>query len=94
MTLSVVNLDPAHAAKIHVGVEGSSVKTASARVITSDAMDARPDFGTADPLSPKELKDVATRSGAVLLVAPAKSVVVVKLRLVSQPGGGAKKSAE
>jgi alpha-N-arabinofuranosidase len=94
VTLSVVNLDPAHAAKIRIGVEGGAVQGASARVITADSMDARPDFGKADPLSPKELKDVATRSGAVSLVAPAKSVVVLKLRLVSQPGRGAKKSTE
>ncbi len=79
-TLSLVNLDPARAAKIQIRVDGSGIQAASGRVITAASMDARPDFGRPDPLMPAALKDLAVRGGAVSLVAPAKSVIVLKLR--------------
>jgi hypothetical protein len=63
-------------------------------VITAKSMDARPDFGKVDPLMPAKLERVTVERGAVSLVAPAKSVIVLKLRLLTQPGGSAKKSAE
>lgn len=94
VTLSVVNLDPARAAKIQIGVQGSGFRTASGRVITAESMDARPDFGKTDPLKPEVLRNLVVRRDAVSLVAPAKSVIVLQLRLLPQPGGGTKKSAE
>ena len=94
VTLSLVNLDPNRAAKIEIDVPGNGVQTATGRVITADSMDARPDFGKADPLVPKELRNVTVRRGALSVVAPPKSVVVLQLRLLPQPGGGAKKTAE
>ena len=94
VTLSVVNLDPVRAANVQAGVDGSAIQSATGQVITAGSMDARPDFGKPDPLAPKELKGLAIRKGAVSLVAPAKSVLVLKLRLLPQPGSGAKKSAE
>ena len=62
--------------------------------ITAKNMDARPDFGTVDPLRPVAVETLAVRHSAVSLVAPAKSVIVLKLRMLAQPGGGAKKAAE
>jgi alpha-N-arabinofuranosidase len=94
VTLSLVNLDPARAANIEIGFQGAAVQTATGRVITAEAMDARPDFGKPDPLIPAALGKVSVRRGAVSLVAPAKSVVVLQLRVLPQPGGGTKKSAE
>jgi alpha-L-arabinofuranosidase len=94
VTLSLVNLDPARGAKVVIDVQGAAVQTATGRVITAEAMDARPDFGKPDPLIPEALGKVSVRRGAVSLVAPAKSVVVLQLRVLPKPGGGAKKSAE
>jgi alpha-N-arabinofuranosidase len=80
LTLSVVNLDAKRDAKILVDVSGHSPSSATGRVITAAAMDARPEFGKADPLAPAALKSVSIRRGAVHLIAPAKSVSVLKLR--------------
>jgi alpha-L-arabinofuranosidase len=93
-TLSLVNLDPRRSAKVSIGVQAGAIQSATGRVITAESMDARPDFGKADPLVPAKLERVSVERGAVSLVAPAKSVIVLKLRLLAQPGGGAKKSAE
>jgi alpha-L-arabinofuranosidase len=93
-TLSLVNLDPLRPAKISIGAQGGAIQSATGRVITAKSMDARPDFGKVDPLMPAKLERVTVERGAVSLVAPAKSVIVLKLRLLTQPGGSAKKSAE
>jgi alpha-N-arabinofuranosidase len=93
-TLSLVNLDPRRSAKISIGVQAGAIQSATGRVITAESMDARPDFGQADPLTPAKLERVTVNRGSVSLVAPAKSVIVLKLRLLAQPGGGAKKTAE
>ena len=80
LTLSVVNLDPKREAKLRIEVGGKSLGSATARVITASAMDARPEFGKADPLAPAVLKSVSVQRGVAHLVAPAKSVSVLKLR--------------
>jgi alpha-N-arabinofuranosidase len=94
LTLSLVNLDPRRDAKIQIGVEGGGIRTASGRVITAASMDARPDFDKPDPLLPAAVDKVTVRGGGASLLVPAKSVVVLQLRLLPQPGGGTKKSAE
>ena len=94
MTLSVVNLDPNRAARLEINLQEGGIRTATGRVITADSMDAKPEFGKEDPLAPRDLKNVAVRHGAVSLVAPAKSVVVLQLRLLAKPGSGTQKSAE
>jgi alpha-L-arabinofuranosidase len=94
VTVSLVNLDPQRNAKIELGVQGGAIQAATGRVITAKNMDARPDFGTVDPLRPVAVETLAVRRGAVSVVAPAKSVIVLKLRMLAQPGGGAKKTAE
>jgi alpha-N-arabinofuranosidase len=80
VTLSVVNIDPRRDARIEIQVKDLRVRTATGRVITAGSMDARPEFGKADPLAPAKLGKLAVRGGVVSLVAPAKSVVVVKLQ--------------
>jgi alpha-N-arabinofuranosidase len=94
VTISLVNLDPERNAKIELGVQGGAIQAATGRVITAKTMDARPDFGKVDPLTPVAVENLAVRRGAVSLVAPAKSVIVLKLRMLAQPGSGAKKTAE
>jgi alpha-L-arabinofuranosidase len=80
ITVSVVNVHPDKPANVQIGIEGFSARGAQGRVITATAMDARPDFGKADPLVPAKLDAVAVRRGMVSFVAPAKSVVVLEIR--------------
>ena len=80
MTLSLVNLDPRRDARVDIGAQGVQVRAASARVITAASLDARPEFGKADPLAPKPLGGIDTKRGRVSLVVPAHSVVVLTLR--------------
>jgi hypothetical protein len=54
-------------------------RTAQGRVITATSMDARPEFGKADPLAPAKLR-VSVRRGTIAFVAPAKSVAVLVLQ--------------
>jgi alpha-N-arabinofuranosidase len=80
ITLSVVNLDAADGRKIEIDLDGARVRAARGRVITAQAMDARPAFGAADPLVPRPLEGVAVRGGKVTLAAPSKSVVVLEIQ--------------
>ena len=70
---------PVRAAKIEIGTVGREIRTAPGGVITADSMDARPEFGKADPLRPAQLGRLAVRRGVTAVVAPAKSVVVLTL---------------
>jgi alpha-N-arabinofuranosidase len=79
ITLSVVNLDPVRSSRIEIAA-GVGVRAAQGRVITAAAMDARAEFGKADPLAPAKLAPVKLRGNLVSFVAPAKSVVVLTLR--------------
>ncbi|MBL8552002.1 MAG: alpha-N-arabinofuranosidase [Hyphomonadaceae bacterium] len=78
--VSLVNIDPDKPARVVVRAPGQSISRATGRVMTADAMDARPDFGAPDPLAPIPLTDVAVKDGAVEVVLPAKSVAVVEIR--------------
>jgi alpha-N-arabinofuranosidase len=80
VTLSVVNLDPRRASKLEVSVRNQGIRSATGRVITAASMDARPEFGKADPLAPAKLESIALRRGVITLVAPAKSVIVLRLQ--------------
>lgn len=80
VTVSLVNLDPKREARVEISLAGAKVRKAAGKVITASAMDARGDFGKADPLVPVALDRITTRGGAVLLTAPAKSVVVLDLQ--------------
>ena len=80
ITLSLVNLDPARAARIQLDIQGNTVRNARGRVITAGAMDARPEFGRSDPLEPTALESIRVRDGVLSLVAPAKSGISMELR--------------
>jgi alpha-N-arabinofuranosidase len=79
ITLTLVNLDPGRAARIQVDLQGRKPGSARGRVITAPHMDARPEFGKADPLAPVALEDIRVGRGVLSLVAPAKSVVALEL---------------
>jgi len=78
--LSIVNLDPQRPARIVVDVRGQAVSAASGRAITAPAIDARPDFGAADPLVPVALRTLAVEQGALHVTVPAKSVTMLEIR--------------
>jgi alpha-L-arabinofuranosidase len=80
VTLSLVNLDPRRDAKLQIDTNDQKLRTASGRVMTAASMDARPEFDQPDPLEPARLEKISVRRGAIALVAPAKSVVVLKIR--------------
>jgi alpha-N-arabinofuranosidase len=77
--VSLVNVDPTRAARVQIDVQGREVRSASGHVITSALMDARPEFGKADPLAPAALGSLRVRNGVLSLTAPAKSVISVEL---------------
>jgi alpha-L-arabinofuranosidase len=79
MTISLVNLDPGRTATVSIDTGNEGVRAATGRVITAASMDSRPEFGQPDPLAPTDLDRISVRRGIVSLVAPAKSVVVLKL---------------
>jgi alpha-N-arabinofuranosidase len=79
MTLSLVNVDPDRDARIEIDVRGLTLRAARGRVITAPAMDARPEFGAQDPLSPRKLETLRLRRGALSLTAPAKSIITLEL---------------
>ncbi len=79
MTISLVNLDPGRAANVSIDTGNKDVRAATGRVITAPSMDARPEFGQPDPLAPSGLGRITVRAGVASFVAPAKSVVVLKL---------------
>jgi alpha-N-arabinofuranosidase len=79
ITLTLVNLDPVHAARIEIDVQGREVRGARGRVVTAAAMDARPEFGRPDPLEPRALDSIRVQRGALSVSAPAKSVIAIEL---------------
>ena len=80
ITLSLVNIDPTRAVRVEVDVSGRELRSATGRVITSTSMDARPEFGKADPLVPVDLVSLRVRKGVLSVTAPAKSVSSLQLR--------------
>jgi alpha-N-arabinofuranosidase len=80
VTVSLVNLDPTRAGRIEIDTRGAKIRKASARVMTAGSMDARPEFDRPDPLAPTVLDGISVRAGAVSLLAPAKSIVVLRLQ--------------
>ncbi len=78
--VSVVNLDPDRDASMTLALNGIMASSASARVLTADAMDAHNDFDAPQRLAPRELQGVSIRNGNVKLTIPAKSVTVVELK--------------
>jgi alpha-N-arabinofuranosidase len=79
MTVSLVNVDPVRAANVVIDARGLSLIRASGRLIAARTLDARPEFGKADPLAPVAMENIVVRKGVVSLIAPAGSVVVLTL---------------
>jgi len=80
ITLTLVNVDPGRAARVAIDLQGRELRSATGRIVTSRAMDARPEFGKADPLQPVLLQPLRVHKGALSVTAPAKSVISLQLR--------------
>ena len=76
--LALVNLDPKREARVTARVRGANTQSASGRVLTADAMDARNTVDAPTDVQPTSFE--ASREGdEIVLVLPAKSVSVVQL---------------
>jgi alpha-N-arabinofuranosidase len=79
LQLAIANLDPNREATVSIRVAGAAVTSASGRVLTAAAMDARNTFDAPNAVAPSAIS--ARRDGDVLVLrTPAKSVVVTSLR--------------
>ena len=79
LQLALVNLDPNREAQVTTSVRGAKVSSASGRVLTASAMDARNTVDAPQSVKPAPFK--ATRRGDTLLLRlPPKAVVVVQLQ--------------
>ncbi len=77
--LALVNLDPKREARVTARVRGANAQSASGRVLTADAMDARNTVDAPTDVQPTSFE--ASREGdEIVLVLPAKSVSVVQLQ--------------
>ncbi|MGH8220460.1 MAG: alpha-N-arabinofuranosidase [Steroidobacteraceae bacterium] len=80
IVLAFVNVDPHRAVPIAATLAGdSALQHVSATVLTAPTMDARNTFEEPDAVHPAPLSGARLRGGALSLVLPAKSVVVVSL---------------
>ena len=78
--LSLVNLDPHRPATVTAKLTGATAKTATGRVLTADAPDARNTFEQPDAVHPVPYEGTVTDGGeAVTFKLPAKSVAVVEI---------------
>jgi len=80
ITMTLVNLDPSRGARVEVSLGKQAARSAMARMITAQSMDAHPDFGAPDPLRPRALAAAVTAGGQVTLNVPAKSVVALTIQ--------------
>ena len=79
LQLALVNLDPNREAAVTTAVTGMQVKSASGRVLTAKAMDARNTFDTPEAVKPVSI--VAKKEGGKLVLRlPPKSVAVIQLQ--------------
>ena len=77
--LSLVNIDPAQAARFNVSVYGLRATTAVGQVLTGSTVDAHNKVGAPDEVAPKPYSGHVS-GGQISFDLPAKAVAVVKLQ--------------
>jgi alpha-N-arabinofuranosidase len=77
--LAVVNLDPAHPAKVHAAFAGATMQRAHGQVLTAAQVDSVNTFDSPHAVQPVPLDAMPVRDGVVLEL-PAKSVAVLQVR--------------
>ena len=79
IVLSLVNTDPNKPARVTVKIQGSAAKKISARVLTTDAMNAHNTFDAPETVKPAAYKGGKLKGDSWVFDLPAKSVVVATL---------------
>ena len=77
--LSLVNLDPNHAAEINASISNGSIRNASGEVLTATAMNAMNTFDQPNAVKPAAFSGFKLQGSQLSLNIPAKSVVVIEL---------------
>jgi alpha-L-arabinofuranosidase len=78
--LSIVNLDPNHAATVSAKISGMTANSVVGTILTADTMDARNTFDSPHAIQPVEFKGARISGENIVLDLPAKSVVVVEIQ--------------
>jgi alpha-N-arabinofuranosidase len=79
LVLSLVNTDPNRPARVTVRITGATPGRASARVLTTPAMNTHNTFEKPDTVAPVAFSGGKTKGGAWIFDLPSKSVVVATL---------------
>jgi len=77
--LSLVNLDPNHAAEITASISSGSIRNVSGEVLTATAMNAMNTFDHPNTVKPAAFSSFKLQGSQLSLIVPAKSVVVLEL---------------
>ena len=77
--LSLVNLDPNHAAEITASISSGSIRNVSGEVLTATAMYAMNTFDHPNTVKPAAFSSFKLQGSQLNLSVPAKSVVVLEL---------------
>jgi alpha-N-arabinofuranosidase len=79
VVLSLVNADPNKPARVTVRIQGAAAKKISARVLTTDAMNAHNTFDKPETVKPAAFSGGKLKGDSWIFDLPAKSVVVATL---------------
>jgi alpha-N-arabinofuranosidase len=78
--LSIVNLDPNHAAQVSAKVMGARIRNITGRVLTAMAMNTTNTFERPDAVKPVTFRGAKVQGDEITLSLPSKSVVVLELQ--------------
>ena len=79
LVLSLVNTDPSKPARVTAKISGAAAKKMSARILTTDAMNAHNTFDAPNAVQPAVFTGGKAKGDSWVFDLPAKSVVVVTL---------------
>ncbi len=78
--LSIVNLDPNHAAQVTTKIMGMSAKNVTGRVLTAPVMNAINTFDKPETVKPAPFTSFKIEGDQIMLTLPSKSVVVLEFQ--------------
>jgi alpha-N-arabinofuranosidase len=77
--VSVANLHPGAAAELELSVAGAAVGSASAQLLTADAMNSHNTFAAPGTVQPEPFDGVSGDRNTLTLTLPAKSIVMIAI---------------
>jgi len=78
--LSLVNLDPHHAAAVSTRIAGQAIAQARGRVLTAAFIDAHNTFEQPDNVMPTPLNGISFSGDTLQVTLPPKAVAVLEIR--------------